>query len=119
VNPRPKLPALIVATILVLWLGFLHGVPHQHADTTVSQQRIACPVEHPAAQETHLHGLGEPLTPRLCLACLADLTIATIPVVDKVCEWVPGPSGLAVGSTDLRPGLNAYLPLLRGPPVVA
>jgi hypothetical protein len=109
----------MVAAILVLWLGFLHGVPHQHTDTTVSQLLIACPVEHSDTRETHLHDLGESLTPRLCLACLAGSTIASIPVVDEACESVPGPSGLAVGSPDLRSGRNAYLPLLRGPPVVA
>jgi hypothetical protein len=117
VNPRTRLAALFVVATLVVWHGLLQGVPHHHADTTVSQQLVTCPASHLVARETHLHDSGPPLTPHLCLACLAGSTIAALPAISEANASIPGPSGFAVDPADQHSELNVHLPLLRGPPV--
>jgi len=103
---------------LLPWLGLVRALPHHHADTTVSQELLACSASSPSSSEIHLHEAGHLLPPHPCLACLAAASHAAAPSLVKA-ELGESTSRLsAERSHEVRSRSRAHLPLLRGPPVV-
>ena len=113
-----RVPALVLAAMLVVWHGLLQGAPHTHADRTVPQELLACSASHPFSHEVHLHSAGKVMTPHVCLACLAGSVTAAIPAASCGGAAAVGAPAIEVVATDVRSQLNAELPLLRGPPVI-
>ena len=107
---------LVVAAMLLTWHGVLISTPHDHADTAVPQEELACSASSPSSQTSHLYGSGRLLAPHPCQACLAGSAPADSFGGVGAETLADGESIVATVSTDLRSRFHAHLPLLRGPP---
>ena len=112
---RQVLPVLLAAIVLP-WIGLVQAVPHFHADTQVSQEVLACTASSPISHEVHLHGAGETLTPHPCVACLAGTSRAAAPSPVTPGEVESAPFLWTEQPHDVRSLNHSPLPLLRGPP---
>lgn len=110
---------LFAAAALLTWHGALLATPHNHADSSVPQEELACSVSHPSSQTSHLHGAGRLLLPHACLACLAGTTVVDVIGISGIDGAIVGRSVVAVSATDLRSRFHTRLPPLRGPPPTA
>jgi hypothetical protein len=113
-----KATLLLVAATLAVWHGVLLGVPHNHVDTAVPQEELACSASHPFSQTSHLHSAGHLLAPHDCLACFAGTNGATAPGLSSLPVLIPSEVLLDVPGEDCRAQIHSHLPLLRGPPAV-
>jgi len=107
---------VLVAATLLAWHGVMLATPHDHADTKVPQEELACSASHPSSQTSHLHHSGRMLSRQICLACLAGTAVAEAPEVSGVESITIGGLATSAASPDLRSRLRTELPLLRGPP---
>jgi hypothetical protein len=112
------MPLAIVAT-LVFWHGLLQGVPHNHVDTAVPQERLTCSASRPLSQEFHLHSAGEALDVHSCLACSAGSTAAFSDPADGAARAPDFRTKVEVGQPDCRPLHRKHLPQHRGPPAAS
>ena len=108
---------LLAAAALLALHGVLLATPHNHADTTVPQEELACSVSHPSSQTNHLHDSGRLLSPHPCLACVAGTTIVDVIGISGIDEAVADRLVIAASFTDLRSRVHTRLPPLRGPPL--
>ncbi len=119
VNSVTRATVLLVGAMLLTWQTVILAVPHNHADSAVPQEELACSASHPLSPTSHLHGAGLVLSPHPCLACLAESTVADEPASENIpaatnCEPVVGAS-----VEGHRPLHLARLPLSRAPPLAA
>jgi len=92
------------------------GLPHHHADADIPQEGLACSASHPLSGTSHLHGVGEVLTPHDCLACLAGSNHESAPATMTLGSMISDHVQVAVAVTDCRSHSRFHLPLHRGPP---
>jgi hypothetical protein len=119
VKPATRAIILFVAAVLLTWHGVLLATPHNHDDTVVPREEIACSASHPSSQANHVHSSGRHLSRHPCVACLAGSTVADASGIAKVDTETVGVSIFVVMSSDLRPRLHSHLPHLRGPPLTS
>jgi hypothetical protein len=111
-----KATLLLGAATLVLWHGVLLGVPHNHVDTAVPQEELACSASHSLSQTSHLHAAGHLLEYHACLACFAGTSGATAPGHAALTVRLPSIALLSISSSDCRSQIHPNLPPHRGPP---
>ena len=113
-----KATLLLCAATLAVWHGVLLGVPHNHVDTEVPQEELACSASHSQSHTSHLHSAGHPLAPHHCFACLTGTSGATPPGLANRAVLMPSDVLPALPREDCRAEIHSHLPLLRGPPAV-
>ena len=109
---------LLGVAIAAVWHGVLLAVPHNHVDSAVPQEELACSASHPLSQTSHLHGSGQLLAPHSCLACFAGTSGAITPGVAISNTPIPSIVRASFSSDDCRSQSYSHLPLLRGPPAI-
>jgi hypothetical protein len=117
VRSPARTTVLLVAAVLLAWHGVLLATPHNHADTTVPQEVLACSASHSSSQTNHLHGSGRLLSPHPCLACLAGTTVIDTVGISGIGGVVDDQLIVVAASPDLRARFHTRLPPLRGPPL--
>ena len=113
-----KATLLCGVAMLAVWHGVLLAVPHNHVDTAVPQEELACSASHPLSQTSHLHSAGHLLDHHACLACFAGTSSATAPGLENLAILMPSDSLPTKLPGDCRAQIHAHFPLLRGPPLV-
>jgi hypothetical protein len=111
-----KATLLLCAATLAVWHGVLLGVPHNHTDTELPQEELACSASHPLSQTSHLHSAGHPLAPHHCLACLAGTSGAIPPGLASLAVLAPSDTLPAMPREEIRLQNHSNHPPHRGPP---
>jgi hypothetical protein len=113
-----KATLLSGVAMLAVWHGVLLAVPHNHGDTAVPQEKLACSASHPLSQTSHLHSAGHLLDHHACLACFAGTSGATASGLENLAIIMPSDSLPTMPPGDCRAQIHSHLPLLRGPPQI-
>lgn len=108
---------LLATALLVAWYGVVFSVPHNHADSAIPQEKLACSASHPTSQTSHLHTSGRPLSPHPCLACLSGSTAANLEPGSQVAFAEDSGSPVILSVVGSGPDSFTHLPPLRGPPI--
>lgn len=110
---------VLLAVVVLPWIGILQALPHSHADLLIPREELDCSASSPTSHEVHLHHGGRVLTPHQCLACLAGSSFAVVPTPVMLAAAPFVAPLTAEGPADVRWRVRYSLPLVRGPPVAA